>query len=1024
MALVQQVGLQVLGFERHHLDGRVVKAGHRVAFEYTPRPGYIYVPSRAISSRTNDNYDTFPPEEIAASYRSFIGKPVFVSHNNERVGRMRGVIIDAALHRDTNPDGTPDTWAEVLMEVDAVRFPKLAARLIDRDIERTSMGCNVEWSECSYCANKATTPLEYCAHVSRMKGKRLRKQKPDGTTEIVLVSEICHGLSFFENSLLVEPPADPTAYTLGVDTRGLAVAAARRPARAEPRYSPDLTPEIQVEAGPRHADPSQHPFFQLNPLNPNHIVSMWNRAAPDEREQGMRWYPDAHIVATALGHGNAHVGAGVIAAYSPQTSWPRNLFNAGRSLHTGVALGGPGSGVYATGSMRDQAQRIMDGEDYNNVLVGPKVRAFAHLIEHGGDAGPSRVVVDRHALSVAAGRRMSTDDLAQAPLGNHHYYQHPVDQYTHAAGMISTQSGLTVPPHAVQAATWMAQQRLNSQADEANAGGRGRNKATSNDQEAWEQFRDQNYRDLSPSSAPGYHVQPDAPPRQVAHVASIRKRAYGEQVAPRSVDTLREEACPICSDTDSYDGQGCPVCGYIPPPDQLADPDLDKAREVDQDGGQAERPGLGPSDEPNQIVPPLLNFSGQRSRRSTVGMSATSKSKPRAAGPVQSTAAVDRQRLMAAMASQQRQIGEMQQVIRDLRGQLGVLVHLAGAGAHPRLAGLVRCAEVADGAPLAPVPSGVESPPEYRDGFAEGQQDGLTGGEGLAGVAHMARWDSRSASWKLGWGAGFEAAQKTASTRPMECESCDHKWRTSSTVRVKCPECGEGDHIKVDKSKTSRRRTASDENNSPVATTNDGALAPAATDDPTTPGAAPAAANQGVTPDAATTPGDTDVALPQEPYNDLIDVTDVAPGADTNVPSPADSHVEYDITADSPSLDVAYPESGWTSTSSAQVRARMIDSMRLARLRIAAGLARGDDLVLAAQIEQSHTSSEAIRAEIGTLERVRTAAARQRPSQPAPVRPVPQQPSPQRRTPSLGGGGIAPVTAASGGAGDEEFLDL
>lgn len=122
---------------------RMRRTSHRHHFDYEVRPGFLYVRSRAISSRTNDNYDTFPAEEIREAWRTFIGKPVFVNHHNDDHRRARGVIIDAALHEDTAPDGTPDTWVEVLMEVDAVRFPKLAEAIVNGDIERTSMGCFV-----------------------------------------------------------------------------------------------------------------------------------------------------------------------------------------------------------------------------------------------------------------------------------------------------------------------------------------------------------------------------------------------------------------------------------------------------------------------------------------------------------------------------------------------------------------------------------------------------------------------------------------------------------------------------------------------------------------------------------------------------------------------------------------------------------------------------------------------------------------------------------------------------------------
>lgn len=204
------------------------RIAHRHHFKYTPRAGYLYVRSRMISSRCNDNFDEFPAEEIAKGYKTFIGKPVFVNHHNEDHHRMRGVIIDAALHRDTLPSGAPDTWVEGLMEVDAKRFPRLAKAIVKGDIDRTSMGCDVDYSICSVCANKATNPAEYCAHIPRMKGQRVYRADPvTGKKVGILVREICYGLRFFENSLLVEEPADPTAYFTGVDTSGLDKAASK-----------------------------------------------------------------------------------------------------------------------------------------------------------------------------------------------------------------------------------------------------------------------------------------------------------------------------------------------------------------------------------------------------------------------------------------------------------------------------------------------------------------------------------------------------------------------------------------------------------------------------------------------------------------------------------------------------------------------------------------------------------------------------------------------------------------------------
>jgi 8-oxo-dGTP pyrophosphatase MutT (NUDIX family)/GNAT superfamily N-acetyltransferase len=253
MALIKHAVSEVLSYEYGEGGRRgVAKQAHVAAFNYDPRPGYLYVRSRAISSRTNDNFDDFPAAEIEKGYRTFLGKPVFVNHSNEDHRRARGVIIDAALHHDVNPNGTPDVWCEVLMEVDAVRFPKLAEAIVKGHIDKTSMGVDVEYSVCSACGNKATNPAEYCRHIPQMKGSKIiRRNATTGKPEERLIYETCFGLSFFENSLLVEDPADPTAYFLGVDDRGLRMASktAVRPRRGLGAFVGMIDYEHPDEAG-------------------------------------------------------------------------------------------------------------------------------------------------------------------------------------------------------------------------------------------------------------------------------------------------------------------------------------------------------------------------------------------------------------------------------------------------------------------------------------------------------------------------------------------------------------------------------------------------------------------------------------------------------------------------------------------------------------------------------------------------------------------------------------------------------
>ena len=46
------------------------------------QPGMLYTQVRAISARINQNFDAWPSDELKKSFRTFLGKPVFVNHQN------------------------------------------------------------------------------------------------------------------------------------------------------------------------------------------------------------------------------------------------------------------------------------------------------------------------------------------------------------------------------------------------------------------------------------------------------------------------------------------------------------------------------------------------------------------------------------------------------------------------------------------------------------------------------------------------------------------------------------------------------------------------------------------------------------------------------------------------------------------------------------------------------------------------------------------------------------------------------
>lgn len=184
------------------------KAASPERWGYEPEPGMLYVAVRAISSRVNANYDGWPADELEKSWQTFIGRGVYVEHHNWDTKRSRGVILDAKLHKDTLANGVKDYWVELLIEIDAHAFPRLAQAIINGDVNAVSMGADVQYTVCSACGNKARDTREYCAHIPHMKGRRV---KVEGSKKEALVWEDCHDINFFEISFVFDP-ADESAF--------------------------------------------------------------------------------------------------------------------------------------------------------------------------------------------------------------------------------------------------------------------------------------------------------------------------------------------------------------------------------------------------------------------------------------------------------------------------------------------------------------------------------------------------------------------------------------------------------------------------------------------------------------------------------------------------------------------------------------------------------------------------------------------------------------------------------------------
>lgn len=504
------------------------KSAHRHSFVYMPKAGFIYVRSRMISSRCNDNYDEFPAEEIRKGWRSFIGKPVFVNHKNDKIEEARGVIIDAALHDDINPDGSPDLWVEGLMEVDAVNYPRLAERVLAGDIDRTSMGCDVDFSVCSACGNKAYTPLDYCQHIPKMKGLKLhRRNASTGAMEDVLIREICYGLRFFENSLLVEDPADPTAFFTGVDDRGVGGG-----------YQGDL---------PKAA--SKMANEQGRMIDGHGKPVTYDEASLRARIEDLKYYggngPDyVRGVNDAIRDAMRYIGFGDL---ETANYW---LDRAEETVRDRIERNRKSIEEYVPGQ-RYQNQPWLDVPP--SPMGGPLSKGGAMLNKVGTWA-------DQYVDNGAPWRTLI--DIGQDNIYDFDTEEEAVEDYLAMSESYGDGYNLRL------------QRRVNGE-----------------------------WVTVDPPAGVSFRPEADWP---VAASKTASKLGYGERTAPPEIDTLRDEKCPVCGETDGFSGERCMICNYVKPPDPFMDPDLEVAQQVDLRQDQNQNQGVDNTNEQPPAPSPAL----------------------------------------------------------------------------------------------------------------------------------------------------------------------------------------------------------------------------------------------------------------------------------------------------------------------------------------------------------------------------------------------------------------------------------
>ena len=506
--------------------------------DYRTSDGYLYARIRAISSRVNKNHDGWPSVELAGGrdnfdriskqaktgaftveadsnhefgYSTFLGKPIFVDHHNSDPKRARGVIVDAKLHIEDHktaadhdpyyasaPDNhTPPTWVELLLEVDAESFPKLAKAIVegskdpDKGIDGFSMGCDVEKTQCNICSKEAHSPDEYCEHV-RLKGAEFDHFDKEGKKSRKKSYEDCYGIKFFEISAVFDP-ADETALLRELIHEGEG---------HESRTAAGLPGYDQWKTTPPEPGGLQDPTYAEDIECPECDTQMVEAGKYGEKAH----CPNCENVIDIEDH---------------------------------------------------RAQLDADAQEEAQ-LRGHHHAHAEHAVVGAGTEGPYHNAP--HSVMMALGR--------QHPEGEPTLNGTPASQFTPWV-----EPGQTIqiehPDHRmVQAGKFLVEHSFGSP---------------------------QQYKE---------HIQQIiAQPRQASTKTADNPLPQSEMLhAPEELDTLRkEEVCPVCG--SNMDDESCEICGFVEPPKEFQNPDLERAKEVNLQDNQLDPQSLGEPPAPESGPP-------------------------------------------------------------------------------------------------------------------------------------------------------------------------------------------------------------------------------------------------------------------------------------------------------------------------------------------------------------------------------------------------------------------------------------
>jgi hypothetical protein len=148
-----------------------------------------------------------PPPMNRMVYEAWAKCPVHYEHDNEDHTKAYGVIFDSTFHKVQGYGGGKLWKVQGLLGIDKQKYPDMARRVLEGEVNTYSMGALVDYFQCGFCGTECSS-THVCPHISSIKNVNWSVQQSyDGQKHLAFLNAF--GISPIECSIVEDPAWAP-----------------------------------------------------------------------------------------------------------------------------------------------------------------------------------------------------------------------------------------------------------------------------------------------------------------------------------------------------------------------------------------------------------------------------------------------------------------------------------------------------------------------------------------------------------------------------------------------------------------------------------------------------------------------------------------------------------------------------------------------------------------------------------------------------------------------------------------------